>query len=87
MPHYVMFAAVLCLLLLFVFRSQSEKRTTVRKYHAAVHPELASPELVDGSKGRLQAVWLVYRVSPVIKKSNISYLLPCLPLRLTRVVH
>jgi hypothetical protein len=33
------FTAVLYLLLLFFFRSASEKRTTVGKYHAAVRPE------------------------------------------------
>src|SRR6266508_1569979 len=37
------------------FARRAKKRTTTKmsKYHAAVYPEPACPELVEGSKGRL----------------------------------
>src|SRR6266545_1229441 len=38
------------------FARRAKKRTTGRKYHAAVHPEPARPERVEGSKGRLKSV-------------------------------
>src|SRR6266498_1008879 len=41
-----------------VLRSTSAKhvKNIIRKYHAAVDPEPACPELVEGSKGRLIAI-------------------------------
>jgi len=38
-----------------LFSSRRRKRPTKEeKYYAAVHPELARPERVEGSKGRLK---------------------------------
>jgi hypothetical protein len=40
------------------FARRAKKRTTGenKQHHAAMHPELACPELVEGSKGRQSGV-------------------------------